>query len=84
MVFLASITPRLINDIMQVLFALNQTYFVGDGNNLYYCGKFAVLPDAFAAWVTDILYPSSHSERFSRQYAQLGVLIDEVLGLIAA
>ena len=81
-VFLASITPRLINDIMQVVFALNQTYFVGDGNNLYYCEKFAVQPDAFVMRVSEILYPAPHPERFSRQYAQLGVLIDEVLALI--
>ncbi len=81
-VFLASITPRLINDIMQVLFAINQTYFVGDGNNLYYCEKFVVLPDAFVARVSEILYPAPHPERFSRQYQQLGELIDAVLALI--
>jgi hypothetical protein len=81
-VFLASITPRLINDIMQVLFALNQTYYVGDGNNLYYCEKFAVLPASFVARVSEILYPTSHPERFVYQYEQLGELIDEVLALI--
>jgi hypothetical protein len=83
-VFLASITPRLINDIMQVLFALNQTYYVGDGNNLYYCEKFAVLPVSFVARVTEILYPAPHPERFAHQYTQLGVLIDDVLALIPA
>jgi hypothetical protein len=55
---------------------------VGDGNNLYYCEKFAVLPDLFVARVNEILYPASYPERFLHQYAQLGDLIDEVLELI--
>jgi hypothetical protein len=57
---------------------------VGDGNNLYYCEKFAVLPASFVARVNEILYPAPHSERFTQQYAQLGELIDEVLALIPA
>ncbi len=35
-VFLASLSARLIHDVMQVLFALNETYFPGDGANLVY------------------------------------------------
>jgi hypothetical protein len=43
-VFTASITSRLINDLMQVLYALNRFYFPGDGMNLLYSKDFSIKP----------------------------------------
>lgn len=81
-VFLAGLTARLIHDIMQVLFALNETYYVGDGNNLHYVAKFAIQPPAFAERVTTILYPSSTANVLPNQYEAMLNLIDDVATLV--
>jgi hypothetical protein len=80
-VFLAGLTSRLLHDIMQVLFALNETYFVGDGGNLHFAEAFAIVPPRLTERVNGILYPGDDAEALERQYAQLGELIDEVLAL---
>ncbi len=80
-VFLAALTARLIHDIMQVLFALNEVYFVGDGNNLKYVAKFAIKPADVIARVEKILYPDPGEDRLERQYQMLCALIDETLEL---
>ena len=54
--FLASVSSRLVHDMMQVLFAINKTYYVGDGNNLHYVKQFAIQPGDFAARVRAVLY----------------------------
>lgn len=82
-VFLASLSARLIHDIIQVLFALNETYYVGDGNNLHYVAKFAIQPSDFAERVTAILYPQPTANVLIIQYEAILRLIDEVKVLIA-
>ena len=57
-VFLASISARLIHDIMQVLFAVNGVYFPGDGHNISLASNFAIKPDNFVKRVETILYPA--------------------------
>jgi hypothetical protein len=79
-VFLAGITSKLVHEIVQILFALNETYFLGDGANLSFVGKFKIVPADFSARVHDILYPRS-ADAFTSQYAALTSLIDEVLSL---
>ena len=82
-VFLAGIAARLVHDIMQVLFALNQTYYVGDGNNLHYVEQFPIQPRDFAARVTAILYPPHSANVLSEQYEAILKLIDDVAPLAA-
>ncbi len=83
-VFLAGLSARLVHDMAQVLFALNETYFVGDGQNLDFVAKFRIVPPAFAEKVREALYPSSTAgDLFRGQYNTLIELIDEVLGLPA-
>ncbi|MEZ4734518.1 MAG: DUF4037 domain-containing protein [Caldilineaceae bacterium] len=82
-VFLAGITARLVHDMLQVLFALNQTYYVGDGNNLHYVAQFAIQPPAFAERVTAILYPPSAPNGLMNQYDALLRLIDDIATLAA-
>ena len=83
-VFLAGLTSRLVNDVMQILFALNETYYVGDGNNLKYVAGFARQPENFAQRVEAILYPAPGPERLEQQYAMLCGLIDDTLKLVEA
>lgn len=80
-VFTAGLTSRLVHDMIQVLFALNETYYVGDGQNLDFCRKFAVIPPDFPAKVQEILYPSTADNRLQAQYEALLALIDEVVAL---
>lgn len=80
-VFTAGLTSRLVHDMIQVLFALNETYYVGDGQNLDFCRKFALAPAGFADKVQQILYPEATENRLQVQYAALLALIDEVVAL---
>jgi hypothetical protein len=84
-VFLAGISSRLVHDMMQVLFALNETYFVGDGQNIKFSQKFQLQPNNFAQRVKDVLYPSQVKVEnvFETQYAGIMSLIDDILPLAA-
>ncbi len=78
LVFLAGLTSKLVHDLIQVLFALNETYYVGDGNNLQFLSQFQHVPDRFAERVASILYPHPEPESLQEQRAALVTLIDEV------
>jgi len=79
-VFLAGLTSKLIHEIIQILFALNETYCCGDGSNLAFVEKFTFLPANFPARVQAILYPQT-ADAFAVQYTALIALIDEVIAL---
>lgn len=78
--FLAGMSAKLVHEMIQVLFALNETYYVGDGSNLSFVEKFKIAPPNFSARVQEILYPPP-PEPFKAQYTALCALIDEVLAL---
>jgi hypothetical protein len=80
-VFLASMAAHLVHDMMQVLFALNEFYYVGDGNNLKFVARFAIKPVDMAARVEKILYPGTGADCFDQQYQLLCALIDDILQL---
>jgi hypothetical protein len=80
-VFLAGLSARLVHDLIEILFALNETYFVGDGQNLQFVEGFALKPEGFADKVRAILYPGTAPESLQAQYDHLGALIDEVVAL---
>jgi hypothetical protein len=82
-VFLAGISSRLVHDMTQVLFAINNTYYVGDGNNLHYVEQFAVQPKDFASRVRTILYPPQSGDALTAQYEMTMELIDELAPLAA-
>jgi hypothetical protein len=79
-VFTASMASKLIHEILQVLFALNETYFPGDGSTLTLTAKFAILPADFPARVVSILYPQP-PDVLVNQYIALCALIDDVVSL---
>ena len=81
LVFLAGLTSRLVHDLIAILFALNETYYVGDGNNLGFIARFRHVPEGFAEAVGRILYPAPGADVFERQYADLARLIDAVVDL---
>jgi hypothetical protein len=81
-VFMASISARLINDIMQAIYAVNRFYFPGDGLNLVFTEHFAAKPAHLEERVVQILYPGNDSDCFERQYQGTMALIDDVISLL--
>jgi hypothetical protein len=80
MVFLAGMTSKLVHEIIEILFALNETYYPGDGSNLRFVEKFKIVPADFSARVRLVLYPGS-ADVFTDQYTALADLIDETIAL---
>jgi hypothetical protein len=92
-VFLASITAHLVHDLLQVLFALNETYYPGDGKNLHFVRGFDIVPKSAAERILGhavespherVLYPGQGAEAFVTQYQELMALIDDVEALVPA
>lgn len=82
-IFLAGITAKLIHSIMQVHFALNRTYFVGDGWNLNVAKDFVVAVDRLAQRVENALNLRSTNADLDEQRRQLIALVDDVEALVA-
>lgn len=80
-VFTAGLTSRLVHDVIQILFALNETYYVGDGANLIFLEKCKIVPPDFADKVKHILYPGEALDMLKNQQESLARLIDEVIVL---
>jgi len=80
-VFLAGLSARLVHDLNEILFALNETYYVGDGQNLRFVEQFRIKPEGYSAKVRAILYPGATDDALQRQYDALDALIDEVVSL---
>ena len=83
-VFLAGLSVKLVHDIIQVLFALNESYYVGDGYNLAYLVRLPHQPPDVANRLQTILYPPSSAEMFAEQRNMLLALIDDVDQLATA
>jgi hypothetical protein len=80
-VFLAGLTAKLVHSAMEVLFALNETYYPGDGWNLPIAAQLPLVPRNLMERVTAVLYPGPAPESHERQYEALCALIDDVLAL---
>ena len=78
---LIGLSARRLHDSIQVLFALNETDFVGDGNNLDFAAHFRLVPARLAGRVGLALCPPPAEDRFSRQRQTLVELIEDVLPL---
>lgn len=78
--FLSWLTGRLVQDICQILFALNGVYYPGDGNNLSYIRQFAVKPADAERRLEYLLYPPPG--KFQEQYKSMLIFIDDTLGLM--
>jgi hypothetical protein len=77
-VFLAGLSARLLHDIIQVIFALNEVYYAGDGANLSFVARMKLVPERFAERVAEILYPAPGADILARQREALLELIAEV------
>lgn len=78
MVFLSSLSAKMVHDLMQVIFALNETYFVGDGSNLEFIKSFKYKPRQFEERVKSALYPIQTENMFEEQRKVLIDLTQEI------
>ena len=81
-VFIASITSRLVNDMVQVIYAVNEFFYPGDGMNLDFSQQFKLKPDNFESRVSAVLRIPETDNHIS-QYNSIIQLIDETLRLAA-
>jgi len=81
-VFLASITARLVQDIVQIVYALNEFYYPGDGMNLEYTRQFKKKPRNFEERAADVFCVSETEGAYKIQYEKVIDLIDDTLALI--
>ena len=81
-VFLAGLSARLVHDLLQVLFALNETYYPGDGNNLHLIERLAHKPDRFEDRIEAALDPAPSSRMYEGQRDALIELIDDTGALV--
>jgi hypothetical protein len=81
-VFLASVTARLIQDIIQIIYALNHFYYPGDGMNLIYSQQFKLKPDNFEERVAVILRRAESPNTYELQYNNMISLIDDTLSFL--
>ncbi|MET3899773.1 hypothetical protein ABIB57_003735 [Devosia sp. UYZn731] len=81
LVFLVGLTGKLANSILQVVFAVNRTYYPGDGWNLAIAKDLVLLPPDFIERMTAILEPGHDTECWQRQrHALMDMIADlEVL-----
>jgi hypothetical protein len=78
LVFLVGLTGKLANAILQVVFAVNRTYYPGDGWNLEMAKDLARLPPDFIARMATILEPGDGADRWQRQRAELIAVIADL------
>jgi hypothetical protein len=83
LVFLAGVTGKLINAIMQVIFALNRRYFPGDGWNLLLAADLPHKPPQFIERMAEIIEPGSAPDRWHRQRENIVSMINDVEALIS-
>ncbi len=81
-VFCCGLATALIHAVFQVLFALNEAYYVGDGRNLECARAFRILPRDFEPRVRAALFAADSPGGLRRQRETLLALIDDVLALV--
>ena len=81
--FLAGLSAKLVHSIMQVLFALNRSYFPGDGWNLRLAEGLTIAPTDLSARIKLVLNPGSDADRWVLQRDRLVALIDDLEGHLA-
>jgi hypothetical protein len=81
-IFLAGLSAKIVHSLCQILFALNEVYYPGDGWNGKYIESFSITPVRFDERVTACLYPEAGFDMLDRQRRQLIELIGEVEDLL--
>ncbi len=79
-VFLASLSARLVHEMIEIVYAMNELYFPGDGGNLTFTREMKIKPHDFEQRIEKALYPSGDNP-YVTQYETIKSLIDDILAL---
>ena len=82
-VFLASLSTKLVHDLIQLLCAINGVPFPGDGNNLRLADELPIRPGQLRERITAALYPVPSETMLTDQHETLLQLIDDTEALVA-
>ncbi len=77
-IFLASLSAKIVHSLVQVVFALNETYYPGDGLNGECLAEMELAPPQFRERITAALYPGQAPGELETQRQTLLLLISEV------
>jgi len=82
-IYTAGIVQQVIHNLIQVIFALNQTYFPGDKKLAGALDHLAVKPERFTARIHALLFPGSEPDpaKLNEQRQTLRALVQEVTTL---
>ena len=81
-VFAFGLATKIIHAIVQLIFALNEHHFAGDGKNMAFIAGMEIVPDRFEERVNDILYCANGPGDLTSQRESIVALITEVDQLI--
>jgi len=76
--FAEGLALKLINGMIRILCALNEVYYVGDGNNLRLLDALETIPDGFAQRIGTILHRDARTVSLMEQRQLLAHCIDDV------
>ena len=77
-VFAFSLAAKIIHAAVQLVFAVNERYYVGDGKNLEFVAEMERVPDGFASNVSRILYGPSEPDDLPGHHEKILALITSV------
>lgn len=83
-IFLAGLTTTLVHDLIQVIFALNEIYYPGDGNNARDLNRLPIKLSQFEERLRAALYPSPGPNIYEHQRVVLRALINDLEALLPA
>ena len=83
-VFAFGLATKIIHATVQLVFALNEHHFAGDGKNMAFISGMELVPDHFEQKVNDILYCAKGPADLTIQREKIVALINEVDQLVEA
>jgi hypothetical protein len=81
-VFCMGLAVKLVHTLVRIVFALNETWYPGDGRNLEALEELPFLPRDFTRTIDRILFPDGGREGIGEQYRLVRKLIDGVDELV--
>jgi hypothetical protein len=85
-IYVAGIVQQVVDNLIQVLFALNRVYFPGEKKLAAALDHLPVKPEAFVARIERLVFPAATAEvgYLGEQSRELAALVEEVCALVAS
>lgn len=83
-VYAVGIASKVVHNLIQVLFAVNEVYYVGDGKNVEYLRDFKLIPKGFIDKIQKVLLPGDDYDCIITQRELLITMINDAEALLSA